>query len=61
MYVAGNHEFYGCDTDRTVENACTATAGTNIHVRQNDAVTIADITFLGATLWTVFAPFDEPS
>ncbi|UFW48184.1 MULTISPECIES: metallophosphoesterase [Bradyrhizobium] len=61
LYIPGNHEFYGCDIDRTVEKAHAAAAGTNIHVLQNDAVTIDGITFLGATLWTDFDLFDDPA
>lgn len=54
VYVAGNHEFYGCDIDRTVEKARAAAQGTNIHVLQNDSLIIADVLFVGATFWTDF-------
>jgi predicted phosphodiesterase len=54
ILVAGNHEFYGCDVDRTVEKALEAAKGTNVHVLQNRAVKIAGVTFAGATLWTDF-------
>ncbi|MGY3505200.1 metallophosphoesterase [Bradyrhizobium sp. USDA 4471] len=57
IYVAGNHEFYGCDIDRTVEKARQAAAGSNIHVLQNDAIRIEGVLFVGATLWTDFALF----
>jgi hypothetical protein len=60
IYVPGNHEFYGCDIDRTVEKARAAAAGTNVHVMQDDTVTIGGITFLGATLWTDFDLFGDP-
>jgi Icc-related predicted phosphoesterase len=59
VYVAGNHEFYGTDIDRTVEKARAAAAGSNIHVLQNDAVTIDGITFIGATMWTDFDLFGD--
>jgi predicted phosphodiesterase len=59
IYVAGNHEFYGCDVDRTVEKACEAAAGTNIHILQNDTVTIEGVLFVGATLWTDFGIFGD--
>lgn len=55
LYIPGNHEFYGCDIDRTVEKAKEAAAGTNIHVLQDDTVRIGDVTFAGATVWTDFA------
>jgi predicted phosphodiesterase len=35
LYVAGNHEFYGCDIDRTVEKARQVAASTNIHNLQS--------------------------
>jgi predicted phosphodiesterase len=57
IYVPGNHEFYGCDIDRTVEKARQAAAGTNIHILQGDAVTINGVLFAGATLWTDFDLF----
>ena len=36
-YVAGNHEAYGQDIDRTVEKALAAADGTNVHVLQDRA------------------------
>jgi Icc-related predicted phosphoesterase len=59
VYVPGNHEFYGCDIDRTVEKARVAAAGSNIHILQNDTVAIDGITFVGATLWTDFGLFGD--
>jgi predicted phosphodiesterase len=59
LYVAGNHEGYGCDVDRTVEKARQAAAGTNVSILQNDTVRIGDVTFAGATLWTDFALFGD--
>lgn len=60
IYVAGNHEFYGCDIDRTVEKAREAARGTNINVLQNEAVTINGVLFVGATFWSDFALFGNP-
>jgi predicted phosphodiesterase len=60
IYIAGNHEFYGCDIDRTVEKARQAAAGTNVHILQNDSVEIDGVLFVGATLWTDFAVFGNP-
>ena len=59
VYVPGNHEFYGTDIDRTVEKARAAAAGSNVHVLQNDTVTIDGIIFVGATLWTDFNLFGD--
>jgi predicted phosphodiesterase len=58
-YIAGNHEGYGCDIDRTIEKAKEAAAGTSIHVLQNESVLIGDVTFAGATLWTDFDLFAD--
>ncbi|MBP1097512.1 metallophosphoesterase [Bradyrhizobium diazoefficiens] len=57
IYVAGNHEFYGCDIDRTVDKARQLATGTNVHVLQNDTVTIDGVLFVGSTLWTDFNLF----
>ena len=58
IYVSGNHEAYGQDIDRTIEKARVAANGSNVHVLENDAVTI-DTTFIGCTLWTDFDLFDD--
>ncbi len=60
ILVPGNHEFYGCDVDRTVEKALEAAEGTNVHVLQNRAVKIFNVTFAGATLWTDFDLYGDP-
>jgi Icc-related predicted phosphoesterase len=60
VYVGGNHEAYGQDIDRTVEKARIAAAGTNVHVLENETVTIAGATFIGCTLWTDFELFGDP-
>ncbi|MEH2472401.1 putative phosphodiesterase [Nitrobacteraceae bacterium AZCC 2161] len=57
VYVAGNHEFWGCDIDRTVEKARLAAAGTSLHILQSNAVVIDNVLFVGATLWTDFELF----
>lgn len=54
IYVAGNHEFYGCDIDRTVEKAKALAVGTNVHVVENGTVRLANVTFACCTLWTDF-------
>ncbi|MET3973021.1 metallophosphoesterase [Bradyrhizobium sp. S3.9.1] len=60
IYVAGNHELYGRDIDRTVSKARQVAAGSNVHVLQNETVTIGGVVFVGATLWTDFALFGNP-
>lgn len=54
IYIAGNHESYGCDIDRTLEKAKAFAGGTNIHVLENETVRIDNVTFAGCTLWTDF-------
>ena len=60
IYVLGNHEYYG---QRLMpELLATARAkcrGTHVHLLENDAVAIDGVRFLGCTLWTDFALFDE--
>lgn len=60
VYIMGNHEFYGVDEFRAVEKAKQAAEGTSVHVLQNDAVRIGDVTFVGATMWTDFDLFGDP-
>ncbi len=55
VYVPGNHEFYGASTPRLLGKMRRAAAGSNVHVLQDEAVTLAGVRFLGCTLWTDFA------
>ena len=57
VYVAGNHEGYGGDVDRTIEKAMAIADGTNLSILQNRSVTLNDVIFAGATLWTDFDLF----
>lgn len=53
VYVAGNHEFYHgkwIDSIRILHEECAKFP--NLHFLENDSVTIDNITFVGATLWT---------
>lgn len=59
IYVAGNHEAYGTDIDRTVEKARVTAAGTSIHLLQHETIQIDDVTFAGATTWTDFDLFND--
>jgi predicted phosphodiesterase len=59
IYIAGNHEGYGCDIDRTVEKARQAAERTKVFVLQNQAIRLGDVTFAGATLWTDFNLFGD--
>lgn len=59
IYVAGNHEGYGCDVDRTVEKAKQAAEGSKVFVLQNETIRLGNVTFAGATLWTDFDLFGD--
>lgn len=59
IYVAGNHEFYDGDIIATAAAMRAAAEGTNVHLLDDDAVTIAGVRFLGAVLWTDFDLFED--
>jgi predicted phosphodiesterase len=59
IYVPGNHEFYGGTIAGTVAELKRSSAGTNIHVLDDDDLTIEGVRFLGTTLWTDFMLFGE--
>lgn len=54
IYVFGNHEFYKAATPMLIDKLKKKSEGSNIHVLENDAVTIGDVKILGCTLWTDF-------
>lgn len=54
IYVLGNHEFYGEEIPRLIDDLKQQAAGTNVHVLENDRVELGGAVFLGATLWTDF-------
>jgi Icc-related predicted phosphoesterase len=55
IYVLGNHEYYKGSYPKTLNAIRNAALNTNVHVLENKSVTIDDVTFHGATLWTDFA------
>lgn len=53
VYVAGNHEFYDCKWNKTLEVLRkTMENYKNIYFLENDVLKVDDVTFIGATLWT---------
>ena len=60
LYVLGNHEYYKHAYPKLIHKLKESAQGTNIHVLENDAITIGNITFHGATLWTDFELFGDP-
>ena len=60
VYVLGNHEYYGQRLMPELLAAARAKCrGTQVHLLENDAVAIDGVRFLGCTLWTDFALFEE--
>jgi predicted phosphodiesterase len=59
LYVPGNHEFYGGSIAGTVAELKRLSAGSDIHVLDDDEVIIEGVRFLGTTLWTDFILFGE--
>jgi predicted phosphodiesterase len=59
IYISGNHEAYGQDIDRTIEKAREAAAGSNVHVLENNTVTIDGTTFIGCCFWSDFDLFGD--
>jgi Icc-related predicted phosphoesterase len=55
IYLCGNHEFYGAKYPRVIEQLKEQATGTNVHILENDSVTIGGIHIFGATLWTDMA------
>jgi Icc-related predicted phosphoesterase len=54
IYVLGNHEFYGQEIPKLIDEITEVAHGTNVHVLENQSVDIGNVVFLGATLWTDF-------
>jgi predicted phosphodiesterase len=61
IYIAGNHEAYSGDLDRTVEKAREAARGTNVVVMNDDTIEIGGVLFIASTLWTDFNLFGSPA
>jgi DNA repair exonuclease SbcCD nuclease subunit len=57
VYVAGNHEFYGGNWDRTLDELRSAGRANDVDFLEDDAVTIFGVRFLGCTLWTDYEFF----
>jgi Icc-related predicted phosphoesterase len=54
IYVLGNHEFYREATPKLIDKLREKSKGTNVHVLENDSISIEGVRFLGCTLWTDF-------
>jgi predicted phosphodiesterase len=60
LYILGNHEYYGKAYPKHVDDLKALAKGTNIHILENDSLTIDNYTFLGCTLWTDFKLLGDP-
>jgi hypothetical protein len=61
VYVFGNHEPYGDKISSLREKARLLAAGSNVHFLEKDSVVIDGVRFLGATLYTDYALYGNPS
>lgn len=60
LYIAGNHEYWHGDLDRTIDEAKVAAEGSRVHVLSvGDRVQVGDMTFIGVTTWTDFSLFEH--
>jgi len=55
VYLCGNHEFYGENYPSLIDKLRDMARGTNVHVLENDSVTIGGVRIFGCTLWTDMA------
>lgn len=52
VMTLGNHDYYGSSIEQTLDYVRSETAGTNVHVLENDEFRRVDLRIIGATLWT---------
>lgn len=60
IYVLGNHEYYEGAYPKLLHKMQKKAKGTTIHVLEDEALTIGDVTFIGSTLWTDLKLFGDP-
>jgi Icc-related predicted phosphoesterase len=60
IYVLGNHEFYGKTYPKLIGELKTVAKGSNVHVLENEVITLEGVNFFGCTLWTDFEIFRDP-
>ena len=54
IYVLGNHEYYRGAIPKLTDKFKECSVGTNVHILDNEALTIENVLFLGCTLWSDF-------
>ena len=57
IFVAGNHEFYGCEMHRHLADLRRLAKLHRVHFLERDEIVIDGVRFLGCTLWTDFGLF----
>jgi len=60
VYVLGNHEYYQQATPKNIASLKKLAQGSNVHILENDEITLDGIRFLGCTLWTDYALLGDP-
>jgi len=60
IYVPGNHEYYRGTIPKLTEKLKALSEGTNIHILENETLTIGNVRFLGCTLWSDFRLLNNP-
>lgn len=60
IYILGNHEYYKGTYPKTLNKIIESSKNSNVHVLENKSLTIDNITFHGATMWTDFSLFGNP-
>lgn len=54
IYILGNHEYYRGAIPKLTEKLKKLSVGTNVHILENETLTIEDVRFFGCTLWSDF-------
>lgn len=57
VYVAGNHEFWGGEWDRTLDEIRAAAQNQDVMFLEDSSVEVGGVRFLGCTLWSDFNYF----
>lgn len=60
LYVLGNHEYYGKTYPKLIGELKQLTAGTHVHVLEDDIYEVGETAFFGTTLWTDFEILGDP-
>jgi predicted phosphohydrolase len=55
VMTLGNRDYYGSSIDQALDCVRRETAGSNVHVLENDEFRKDDLRILGATLWTEYS------